>query len=501
MLQRHILVVAEGKTMRGIKSHMRHLLVGCVFGSFGCTPTKSFLDERFPPPGSAQARKSPEGLPTRQPGPVVPAGGQNLPALAALEQAQPVGVDEFVQLAVTRNPRLARASIAIDAAQGRYLQAGLYPNPELAVNWDEIGDRTGPGGIITAPKLTQTIVTGKKLSLSQAVVAREVDQATLELISERYAVVAAVRSAFYEAYTLQQRYEVLGELLKLADEAVANGKSLLEAKQIARLDMVQLEVQQQQFRAELQAVAKELPAAYRKLASVTGENGLNVPTVVGTFDGLPSYDLEQTRAAVLASHPEIRTAKVGVDRAQAAVRRAQAEPIPNVSVYAGYIRQYENKSHDGAAGLSMPIPVWNRNQGNIRAAKAELGMAIQSVGRVENELVGRVAVAFQTYAAAQQRAELYRVEILPRATETYELSMKAFKGGQFEYLRVIQAQRAVAEAKLELNKSLGDAWRSAAELSGLLLEDSWPGPLLAPPKGPVVMPMPKPLPPNDGPKK
>ncbi|MBA4192780.1 MAG: hypothetical protein C0467_32855, partial [Planctomycetaceae bacterium] len=143
----------------------------------------------------------------------------------------------------------------------------------------------------------------------------------------------------------------------------------------------------------------------------------------------------------------------------------------------------------------------NRNQGNIRAAKAELGMAIQSVGRVENELVGRVAAAFQTYAAARQRAELYRVEILPRATETYDLSMKAFKGGQFEYLRVIQAQRAVAEAKLELNKSLGDAWRSAAELSGLLLEDSWPGPLLAPPKGPVVMPMPKPLPPNDAPKK
>ncbi|MCE9568190.1 MAG: TolC family protein [Planctomycetes bacterium] len=367
--------------MRGIKSHMRHLLVGCVFGSFGCTPTKTLLDERFPPPGavrSLQSRETPESLRIRKPleslpprfnGTVVPAGGQNLPALAALEQSQPAVVDEFVQLAVTRNPRLARATIAIDAAQGRYLQAGLYPNPELAVNWDEIGDRTGPGGIITAPKLTQTIVTGKKLSLSQAVVAREVDQATLELISERYLVVAAVRAAFYEAYTLQQRYEVLGELLKLADEAVANGKRLLEAKQIARLDMVQLEVQQQQFRAELQAVEKELPAAYRQLASVTGENGLNVPAVVGTFDGLPVYDLEQTRAAVLASHPDIRRAKVGVDRAQAAVRRAQVEPIPNVSVYGGYIRQYENKSHDGPAGLSMPIPVWNRNQGNIHAAK------------------------------------------------------------------------------------------------------------------------------------
>src|SRR5205085_10613351 len=60
------------------------------------------------------------------------------------------------------------------------------------------------------------------------------------------------------------------------------------------------------------------------------------------------------------------------ERAQAAVKRAEAEPIPNVTVYAGFIRQFENRSYDGAAGLSMPVPVWNRNQGNVRAARAEL---------------------------------------------------------------------------------------------------------------------------------
>ena len=80
------------------------------------------------------------------------------------------GVDDLVRLAVERNPRVARATIAIDAAQGRYLQAGLYPNPDLAIYWDEIGDRTsiGGSGIITAPRLTQTIVTGRKLTLALA---------------------------------------------------------------------------------------------------------------------------------------------------------------------------------------------------------------------------------------------------------------------------------------------------------------------------------------------
>src|SRR6185312_13060061 len=105
---------------------------------------------------------------------------------------------------------------------------------------------------------------------------------------------------------------------------------------------------------------------------------------------VPAYDPERTLDIVLASHPEIQTARVGVGRAQAAIRRAEVEPIPNVTFTTGYIRQYENRSHDFALGLSAPIPVWNRNQGNIRSAKAELGMAIQEVGRVENELAERV---------------------------------------------------------------------------------------------------------------
>jgi cobalt-zinc-cadmium efflux system outer membrane protein len=386
---------------------------------------------------------------------------------------------------VERNPRLAKAQFAINAAQGHYVQAGLYPNPELAISDEELGDRTGPGGIVTLPRLTQTIVTGRKLSLSQAVVAREVDQAALSLMTERYAVIGAVRMAYCDLYTLEKRIEAFDELVRLATEAVANGKALLENKQIARLDLLQLEVELEKFRADAEAARRELPAARNILAAVAGDARLPVGLLTNLpFQTVPDYDLVETRELVLATHPEARVARVGVERAQAAIRRAQAEPIPNVTVFAGYIKQYENKSNDIGLGMNAPIPVWNRNQGNIRAAKAELGMATQEVGRVENDLAGRVANAARTLASAQRRAEAYRVDILPRAEETYDLSLKAFKGGQFEYLRVIQAQRSVAEARLAYNTALGQAWKAAAELSGLLLEEIWPPPpaKLPPPK-------------------
>ncbi len=471
-------------------SYLKRLAGGLLTASvIGCaTPPQPRFDTQTPPPPREKRSLS---SPITQASHTEPAG-KTAPAEPA---ATPV--DEWAQLALSKNPRLGKATFAVDAAQGKYVQAGLYPNPNLAANWDEIGDRTGPGGILNVPRFTQEIVTAKKLSLSQAVAATEVNQATLALLRERYAVLGTVREAFYDLYALERRIAVLDELVKLADEATKTSKILLENKQIARLDQVQLEVELSRFRSQAEAARRELPGARRRLAAVVGDSRLPIGPAAGPYEEVPTYEQERTLEVVLATHPDVRTAMVGVERAQAAVRRAEVEPIPNVTFTTGYIRQFENRSHDFQLGLSAPIPVWNRNQGNIRAAKAELGMALQEVGRTENDLTERVATASRAYAAATKLAAQYRDDILPKAEETYKLSLEAFKGGQFEYLRVIQAQRAVAEARLEYNRALGDAWKASAELSSLLLEEWWPGP--APKKpgpgaGPVVVPAPKPAP-------
>ena len=472
--------------------------VALLLGAAGCASTprppidpNSAAPTRTPPQGVGSIEPVVKQAAHQQPAGPPPVGETMAPATA------PVQVDGLVQFAVGRNPRLARAAFNIDAAQGRYAQAGLYPNPVLAVTGDELGDRTGPGGIWTAPQGTQEIVTGRKLSLSQAVAAREVDQAALALLRERYALIGSVRAAFYDLYALERRIAVLDELVTLAGDAVKNGRTLLENVQIARLDLVQLEVELARFRSQAEAAKQELPGARRRLAAVVGDPRLAVGAAAGPFEDVPAYDPDRTLETVLATHPEVRSARVGVERAQAAVRRAEAEPIPNLTLTTGYVRQNQNRSSDWMVGASLPVPLWNRNQGNIRAAKAELGVAVQEIARVENELAERVATALRAYSAAVKLAEQYRTDILPKAEETYKLSLEAFKGGQFEYLRVIQAQRVVAEARLEYNRALGEAWRSAADLSGLLLEEWWPGP---PPKPPSPGAAPAVLPPPDRPR-
>ncbi len=397
----------------------------------------------------------------------------------------------LTEMTLQANPRLAQAAHAVDAAAGRALQAGFKPNPVFSFTADELADRTGPAGILTAA-VSQEVVTAGKLRLAREAGLREVDQATLALLSARYSRLGAVRQAYYETLALQRRAGILDDVLRLAEESLGVSERLLKAGQASRLDIVQLEVERERFRAEREATRREIPAAFRRLAAAVGVTGLPEGPLAGSLEqAMPFYDLEAARVFVGQAHPDVLAARKGVDRAQALLARAAAEPVPNVTVQAGFTRQSQNRSNDFMVGFSLPIPVWNRNQGGILAAQGQLGEAIHAVGRAENEAVERLAQAFGTYASALRRATLYREAILPRARESYELSLKGYRAGTFDYLRVLEAQRAYSQAELEAVRSSGEAWRAAGELSGLLLEDHWPTPPAPPaplhaPAGPHI---------------
>ncbi len=387
----------------------------------------------------------------------------------------PLSLADLIRLALEQNPSLRQAGWDIEAAQGRAVQVGLYPNPTVTVILDELGDRTGPGGVNTLPQVTQEIVTGAKRHLSRSVAQREVDQASLALMRQRYVLFTTVRQGYFDVLAVRRRIEVLNELVKLATQSYETAQELRHKNFIADIDLLPIEVELNRLQADRDASLQEHAAAWGRLAASMGVPNLPPVPLLGSLDAdLPAYDFEPARAGMLEVHPEVRLAQVGVTRAQLALRRAQAEPIPNITVAAGYVRQNQNKSDDWMFQVGVPVPLFDRNQGNIRAAQAELGRAVEEVIRVQNDLTSRLWTAFGQYAAARQRAERYRTAIVPGATRAHRLAAEAFRGGQFEYLRVLQAQRAVAETNLEYIRTLGDAWRAASAMAGLLLEEHWP---------------------------
>lgn len=411
------------------------------------------------------------------------------PAPAA---ANSLALADLTELTLARNPRLAQVTWAVETARGKALQAGLYLNPIINLTADELNDRTGRGGILGLPYITQEIVTAGKLKLSRAAGDKEADAATLNVVAERYRVLTDVRQAYFDALTLERRVEVLAALVDLSEKAVEQAVKLENAKQAARIDVLQLEVDRERYRAELDATRRSIPAARQKLASTIGVPELPAGPLAGDLDLLPpKHDLAKVNEYALEVSPQVQSAVVGVERAKLLVRRAEVEVVPNVTAGLGYTYQGQNRSSDWAAGVSFPAPIWNRNQGNIRAARAQLGEAVAEVERVRTSVSGQLAVAYTGYTSALARVERYKSTIIPKSRESYILADTAYKAGLFDYIKLVTAQRAVAEANLELIKSQGEMWRAASEIAGLTLEDAWPVPVKAPEKEPAPAPVPK----------
>ena len=425
------------------------------------------------PPGESQFGADRPAAPVELPLPAAAPGAKLGPPGTAAPPTYTL--DDFIRLGLERNPRLAQAGLAVDAARGRALQAGLYPNPTISATFDELGDRQGRGGINTIPLITQEIVTGGKLDLSRAAAGREVDQAALALAARRADLLADIRAAYFDVVALRRRIELLREVRELTTQSVARARQLVAAQQAPELDAIQLEVEAERARAEFEAAEQELPAAFRRLAATTGAKDLDAAPLAGSLDDpLPDYELDRVRAYVVAVHPDVRAAHVGLERARLVWQRAQAEVVPNVTVSGGYVRQNQNKSDDAVVGVSLPVPVWNRNQGNIAAALAEVGSAAREVERVENDLTERVAVAFREYAAARRRAEGLEA-MRDKAERAFQIIADP-KNINVTAIQRLVAQQAVAQARLEYARARGEAWRAASAISGLTLEEAWPPP-------------------------
>lgn len=395
-----------------------------------------------------------------------------LPAIAA--EPQRLGLDDFARLMDQRHPRLAQASLAIEAAYGRADQARRYPNPNFEISGSEINDRAGPSGI-WSPFFSQEIVRRDKRRLDIAVAQQSIQESTWLYHVQRFALLTHVRERYFDLLALQRRAETLDRAATAQRQLVDLFRRLEAAGQGTRIDLLNAEGSLAEIESDLEATRASYQAAFRRLGAAVGEPNLPPTAVVGALDAdLPTYDLETLIATAGQSHPQIMAARVAVIRAQLLFQRAEVERRPNITLGGGYVWQGQNRSHDWSIAVQLPIPLWNRNEGNIRAARAEMGQATLEIRRLELELTERIAEAFQRYVAAKRRAESFRDQILPRAREAVQLAVKAQASGQIDSLQVFRAQRDLLDQELEGIRHMTEAWQAAAALSGLMLEEDWP---------------------------
>jgi cobalt-zinc-cadmium efflux system outer membrane protein len=398
---------------------------------------------------------------------------QQTPGADAVPAALDAGLatlDSFEQLALSSNPTLIELQANVDAANGRWLQVGLKPNPVASVSAQEIGNDRSAGQY--GALVGQKFVTANKLELNRNSAAWKVKRAEQELAAQRLRVLTDVRRGFYAVLVAQERLKVAEELQGIARESVEKAKELVKFQEPATV-LTQAEIE-----AELAAVLVDnsriqRDAQWRQLAAVSGQPDLPSQTVEGQLTAdAPKVVWEQTLDRVRRESPEVAAAVATVEQSRWALQRASVQGTPDVTFQAGVF--YDDSSSDPFATLqmSLPLPVYDWNQGGIAEAQANVIAAEQAVQRVELSLQQRLSTVYQQYEQARRQASRYETTILQKARRNLDLNRQSYESGDSGYLAVLTAQRSYSQAQLAWLNALEQLWSASVQMQGLLLSDS-----------------------------
>ena len=394
-----------------------------------------------------------------------------------------ITLEELQQMALQSNPTFAQAAANIQAAEGRKKQAGLYPNPTVGYQGEQIRGGSFHGGE-EGFFVQQDIVLGGKLALNRKIFDQELKQAETEAEEQKLRVLTNVRMFYIQALAAQQTLELRQNLSKLTNDAVETTHQLANVGQADAPDVLESEVEAQQAQLAVALAEQNQQRVWKALGAVVGNPSLPLMKLEGKLEDTPRVNADELVEKIVNESPAVKIAELGVKRAEAALAREKREPIPNLQLRAGMEQNGERLSEprgtavglQGFANVGVTIPIFNRNQGNIGAAKAEAERAKREVQRVKLLLRERAASVGQTYTFSQTAVDRYKDQIIPRAQKAYEMYSKKYQQMAAAYPQVLIAQRTLMQLEVSYMNALESFATSSLALQSYLLTDGLEAP-------------------------
>jgi len=394
-----------------------------------------------------------------------------------------LSLESALQTARENNPTLRQAEAGVKAAQSRAQQAGLYPNPIVGYSGDEIR-----GGEIHGGKqgffIEQTIVTAGKLSRVRELMNKDTKLAEIEAEEQKVRVETAVKMAFYRVLAAQEMADSRADLARIAEEIVESQRRLQNTGQADETEVLEAKVDAQRMKLSARMKENTLREEWRSLAAVVGKPEMPLQAVAGDLEhGWPALDEIQAVDAVATQSPAVRIASAAGEHAEAELARAQREKIPDITARAGLEYNHELLSSvpfatgwQANAELSVELPLFNRNQGNIAAARSDIVRADAEKQRIALTLRERAASVVDQYANARLMAEQFRDNILPLAKKSYSLISDRYAEMLASSPRVLESKRKLFELQSEYIGALEGVWTTGLALQGYLLTDGLEAP-------------------------
>lgn len=385
-------------------------------------------------------------------------------------QNQAISIADLQAAALSRNPAIAVLEQKIEAARGMAIQAGLPYNPTIGYDSEDIGvaGKAGKHGVV----LSQEFMTGNKRGYAQNAGNLEVEVLIRQRDSLSQGVANEVRALAWRVLAARELVAVRNWLKQLADTTEKQAKEFRRIGEISEMNLLQLSVQAQESGLAVLTAQNRQIAAERELSALLGPEFQTIGPLSDSLANL--LDLNEMNEEsflnnIIANSPQIKEAQAAAQQKQAIIALEQSRAKSNVTVGGGVYYDAGDERSIAAANVSMPIRLYDQNQGNILRAQAEYNAAVRQVEQIELQLRQQCAQIYQTYKTARQESLIYRDSVLPNLKKSYEMNFQAFKQAQIGFLEMSNSQIAYFEASAKFIESQYRLAEAITLLEGMLL--------------------------------
>ncbi|HMU63048.1 MAG: TolC family protein [Nitrosomonas sp.] len=385
-------------------------------------------------------------------------------------------------LTLLHNPELAALAKEIGALEGATLQAGLFRNPELSFNVENPGNIQKLHGDINSPdsvaqEVVQQLTTirigqllelgGKRMARVQAAQLNE-ELAIRDYESRRVEVIARVANVFTEVLAGQERLKLAEETKLLAQNVVDKVILRVQAGKVPPIEETRAKIGLSSARIEWEQAQRDLASARKRLALMWGSTSPQFDQALGSLETFtPPPDFHRLQELVMSNPMALRAMK-NIEHRKALVEVEETRRIPNLTVNAGIVHHAQLGGTTAVAGLMIPLPLFDRNQGNLKEAHVRVNKAEDERQALELRLKTELTQSYEALTAAWNEINILRNEILPGAKSAFNVMRRGYELGKFGLLELLDSQRVLFQNQLLYVRALANYQRLMNDIERLI---------------------------------
>ena len=373
-------------------------------------------------------------------------------------------LEEALRLATEHNSDIRAATTEVAAVEAARIQLAARPNPEISYSMEDTQKATRT----TTLQLSQVLELGgkRKARIDAGELTRQA--ASADRVVKVTDVRASVIAAYFEVLIGQERVVLANAALELAQRGTDLAGKRVTAGKVSPVEETKARVAQANVKVELTQAQAELASARGRLCAIWNAPSQCFGTAAGPVADLPDLLPFDDLVALAKDAPGVRRAALEVDRRGALARVEKTRQTPNVTVSLGVKRAEDIGRNQALIGVSVPLPLFDRNQGNLSEALLRTDKARDELAAMESRVRADLWAFHQQLAASRDTAAVLQDEVIPGAQSAYMAATKGFDFGKFTYLDVLDAQRTLLQAKTQYLTALAAMHRARAEIERLI---------------------------------